>query len=384
MGLVYNTKFGLAKQTRAMSNQEKIDDFYAAGRKLAEHIADSKGKEVSTATLQALIRDFLHQHEDLQEALRSIVTRPDLLQLAKLASSGKGGAQKTAFVENLRKIYSAETIVAVDSLACGLLGLSCKASLYESGTRTHLGAGALACVNEFSGRRHTQIDAYQEAQEAHSEGVNSTKEYSSARIRYPAFIIIALTALVSGAYLISIRNKGLSTSLESYKHDMTQNQIIKQGNAENQETPASVEIAKKERDIHSPRQAQSAEASQPQLKWAQDWSYTSNTHLTCAFRHKGDSEWYNLGVPRAIDGWLENKDGSSQKIIKVFLNHEIYYVIYNGYDHKGKAWSWDIGQNGYELRTESVPEIIGCIRKDILANGSYFGYPNTRGTRSDQ
>lgn len=60
-----------------MSQQQEVDDFYAAGRNLAQHITDSNGKDISSATLQALIRDLLPQHEELQEALRSIVARPD-------------------------------------------------------------------------------------------------------------------------------------------------------------------------------------------------------------------------------------------------------------------------------------------------------------------
>lgn len=102
---------------------EEKDDFYAAGRKLAEQIADSKSKEVSIASLQALIRDFLPRHEEMQEALRSIVTRPDFLELAKLAGSEKGGAQKYVCLERLRKVYSTETVAVVDRLVCGMLGL---------------------------------------------------------------------------------------------------------------------------------------------------------------------------------------------------------------------------------------------------------------------
>ena len=109
-----------------MSQLDEADDFYATGRKLAKHIGDSKGKEVSTATLQALIRDFLPQHEEVQEALRSIIARPDSLQLVKLARSGQGGAQKCALIESLKNIYSARTVEAADRLVCGMLGLSIK------------------------------------------------------------------------------------------------------------------------------------------------------------------------------------------------------------------------------------------------------------------
>jgi len=109
-----------------MSQLEETDDFYATGRKLAKHIADSKDKEVSAATLQALIRDFLPQHEESQEALRSIIARPDSLQLFKLANSGQGGAQKCALIESLKSIYSVKTLEEADRLVCGMLGLSIK------------------------------------------------------------------------------------------------------------------------------------------------------------------------------------------------------------------------------------------------------------------
>ena len=106
-----------------MSQQQETDDFYAAGRNLAQHITDSNGKDISSATLQALIRDLLPQHEELQEALRSIVARPDFFQLVKFVDSGKGFAQKYAFIESLRRIYSTDTIGAADKLACGLLSV---------------------------------------------------------------------------------------------------------------------------------------------------------------------------------------------------------------------------------------------------------------------
>jgi hypothetical protein len=99
-----------------MSQQEDGDDFYAAGRRLAEHIAESSDRDISTATLQALIRDFLPEREELQEALRSIVARPDFFQLVKFVDSGKGVAQKSAFIESLRKIYSTDTVEAADKL----------------------------------------------------------------------------------------------------------------------------------------------------------------------------------------------------------------------------------------------------------------------------
>jgi hypothetical protein len=105
-----------------MSQQEDTEDFYAAGRKLAQHIADSNDKDISTATLQALIRDFLPQHEDTHEALRGIVSRPDFLQLVKLSGGGaKGILQRDAFLERLKNVYSPKIISNIKHLASGLL-----------------------------------------------------------------------------------------------------------------------------------------------------------------------------------------------------------------------------------------------------------------------
>lgn len=156
-----------------MSQLGEIDDFYEAGRKLSEYIAYSKGKQISTATLQALIRDFLPQHEELQEALRSIVTRPGFLQLMQLANSGKGVAYKCAFTESLRKVYSVETVNAADSLACGVLGLGEIITVKESeenkapaSTHTLQNEGLGACIkaqgNNASEKKHAEnksIDA---------------------------------------------------------------------------------------------------------------------------------------------------------------------------------------------------------------------------------
>ncbi|WP_255124504.1 hypothetical protein [Synechococcus lacustris] len=115
-----------------MYEQEDADDFYLAGRKLAAHIAYFKEKDISVATLQALIRDLLPEHEELQEALRSIVARPGFLQLVQLAGSEKGVAQKCVFTESLRKIYSAETVSAAESLVCGMIGLGVTTAEHES------------------------------------------------------------------------------------------------------------------------------------------------------------------------------------------------------------------------------------------------------------
>ncbi len=120
----------------AMSQLEETDDFYATGKKLAQHIADSNDRDISTATLQALIRDLLPQHEEVQEALRSIATRPDFLQLAKLEGNGNGLAKKCAFIESLKKIYSAETIHAADRLVCGMMGFGVTTSQNESEAET--------------------------------------------------------------------------------------------------------------------------------------------------------------------------------------------------------------------------------------------------------
>jgi len=61
----------------------------------------------------------------------------------KLASSGQGGAQKCAFIESLKNIYSAKTVEAADRLVCGVLGLSVKTAHDES-------EGQKTTVNTFS------------------------------------------------------------------------------------------------------------------------------------------------------------------------------------------------------------------------------------------
>jgi len=103
------------------------DGFYLAGRKLAVQMADWRGKEVSTATLQAMIRDFLPQHDELQEVLRNIIARPDSLRLVKLANTRQPDAQSalllSTLIERLKIIYSAKTVEAADRLLCGMLSL---------------------------------------------------------------------------------------------------------------------------------------------------------------------------------------------------------------------------------------------------------------------
>jgi hypothetical protein len=107
-----------------MSQREEADDFYIAGRMVAEHIAHSKDKDISTATLQALISDFLPEQGELQGALRGIVARPDFIQFIQLAGSEKGAAQKSAFTESLRKTYSTKTVGAIERLINGILSKS--------------------------------------------------------------------------------------------------------------------------------------------------------------------------------------------------------------------------------------------------------------------
>ena len=66
--------------------------------------------------MQALVRDLLPHHEELQEALRSIVARPDFLQLAKLAGSGRGIPQRDAFLERLKNVYRSKIISDIKRL----------------------------------------------------------------------------------------------------------------------------------------------------------------------------------------------------------------------------------------------------------------------------
>jgi hypothetical protein len=53
----------------------------------------------------------------------------------KPAGSGKGGAQKCALIESLRKIYSTDTVEAADKLVCGIMGLEATATQDKSETK---------------------------------------------------------------------------------------------------------------------------------------------------------------------------------------------------------------------------------------------------------
>lgn len=121
-GFDRNFDFNLAIQGGVMSQLKETDDFYAAGRKLGEYLVDSNGKDISTATLQALMRDFLPQHEEAQEALRSIVAIPSFRQLLPLAGSNhKGVLQRDAFLQSLQDVYAPRIINASKQLINGLL-----------------------------------------------------------------------------------------------------------------------------------------------------------------------------------------------------------------------------------------------------------------------
>ena len=57
----------------------------------------------------------------MQEGIKSIVVRKDFLQLAKLAGSGAGIAERDAFLESLKIIYSSTIISCTRDLINGLL-----------------------------------------------------------------------------------------------------------------------------------------------------------------------------------------------------------------------------------------------------------------------
>jgi hypothetical protein len=200
-----------------MSQQEDADDFYAAGRKLAKYIADSKGKAISTATLQALMRDLLPQHEELQEALRSIVARPMFFQLLQLIGSGRGAAEKLAFIESLRKAYSAETARAADSLVCGMMGLGTNTIPSESGSNKVV---VDTLPKQAKGSR-VQVDTQVEnpSQESHVQG--KSREAAENLIPVPqsrslrSLTLVLATALLAGGIWEIIRVRVPESKIDS-------------------------------------------------------------------------------------------------------------------------------------------------------------------------
>jgi len=99
------------------------NDFYEAGSRIRAVISKEPDNKVPKSVLQALVRDYLPQHEEMQEALRSIIVRPSFTQLLVQAKSGKALIHKSVFVESLRKIYSDETVNTADEFICGILAL---------------------------------------------------------------------------------------------------------------------------------------------------------------------------------------------------------------------------------------------------------------------
>jgi len=184
-----------------MPKQDDADDLYAAGRQLAEHIANSDGKEASTATLQALLRDFLPQHEELQEALRSIVARPDFQRLAKLAGSGRGISQRDAFLEGLKNVYSSKIISDVKHLTSGLLQTGTANSSHpdtntQNDTRNPELESALSWLNENSDANNNQARGNDASQ--HKGQKEKAKRYVAiaaiGSIATAAAAMVALTA----------------------------------------------------------------------------------------------------------------------------------------------------------------------------------------------
>jgi hypothetical protein len=104
-----------------VQNGLESNDLYSAGQKIGSHLAKLSENEITPALLQALIRDYLPEHEDIQEALRSIVSRTGFIDLLCLAKKEKGAVQKESLLESLKKIYNIESVVAVENLIKGIL-----------------------------------------------------------------------------------------------------------------------------------------------------------------------------------------------------------------------------------------------------------------------
>jgi hypothetical protein len=99
------------------------NDFYDAGIRIREILLRSTDEKIAEKTLQALIRDFLPQQEEIMEALINIASKTEFSELIKIKDKQVADRQASIFTKSLSKVYSGETVIAAENLIRGLLAL---------------------------------------------------------------------------------------------------------------------------------------------------------------------------------------------------------------------------------------------------------------------
>jgi hypothetical protein len=118
-----------------MQESRNNNDFYAAGFELRKQIRESHENAISTRKAQALLKDYLPHHEEIQEALHSIIARPSFAPLLGLPHRGGAVALQHSLIESLRKTYSEEVVFATEKLINGLLSLDEKEAQNQTSKR---------------------------------------------------------------------------------------------------------------------------------------------------------------------------------------------------------------------------------------------------------
>lgn len=108
------------------------NDFYTAGFELSRQIREADKGILSAKRAQALLKDFLCQHEDILEALQSIVARPSFAPLLKSPHDAGVFARKQSIVASIRKTYSQEVVFATEDFINGLLSLDERATPHQA------------------------------------------------------------------------------------------------------------------------------------------------------------------------------------------------------------------------------------------------------------
>ena len=125
-------------------------DFYFAGKEIKAVLSESEDGDDNNGKLQALIRDFIPRHEELLETLLTISASNGFTNLLNVEDRQIAEEEKVRFVDNLKRVYDLETVIAAECLVCDLLSLSYPDKNYKPGRyceASDLSATASGCAS---------------------------------------------------------------------------------------------------------------------------------------------------------------------------------------------------------------------------------------------
>jgi len=173
------------------------NDCYMAGFELSRQLRELGKDTLSTKQAQALLKDYLPQHEEILEALQSIVARPSFTPLLKSPHEKAAVARKHSVIASIRKTYSQEVIFAAENLINGLLRLDEGAAALQAFNQTRNQYSKTNTQQEYSPTNQTE------------EHVRAAQSRQNRRNIKPALLLIALSffsmAIASIGYYINSR-----------------------------------------------------------------------------------------------------------------------------------------------------------------------------------